>query len=108
MSKPASQLSSGRLSKQLSDQLGDLPGLGPRSSEMLHSAGITSVQQLRQLGSVVAFHQVQATGLRPSLNLLWALEGALTGEHWQRISREHRTSLLLALDALAEQHREVR
>jgi DNA transformation protein len=33
-----------------------------------------------------------------SLNLLWALEGALSGEHWQVVAKEHRTSLLLALE----------
>ena len=34
-----------------------------------------------------------------SLNLLWAIEAALCGESWQTVAREHRTSLLLALDA---------
>ena len=33
-----------------------------------------------------------------SLNLLWAMEGALTGVHWQVVAREHRASLLLALE----------
>jgi DNA transformation protein and related proteins len=30
--------------------------------------------------------------------LLWALESALTGEHWQHVAKNHRTSLLLALE----------
>ncbi len=30
------------------------------------------------------------------MNLLWALEGAISGLHWQEVAREHRTSLLLA------------
>ena len=33
-----------------------------------------------------------------SLNLLWALEGAISGESWQTVARLHRTSLLLALE----------
>ena len=33
-----------------------------------------------------------------SLNLLWAIESALTGVPWQEIARRHRTSLLLALE----------
>ncbi|MCM0610232.1 MAG: TfoX/Sxy family DNA transformation protein [Ideonella sp. WA131b] len=32
-------------------------------------------------------------------NLLWALEGALTGLPWQVVAKEHRLSLLLALEA---------
>ncbi|WP_264362066.1 TfoX/Sxy family protein [Ramlibacter tataouinensis] len=38
------------------------------------------------------------TGRPVSLNLLWALEGAITGERWQEVARRHRTSLLLALE----------
>jgi DNA transformation protein len=35
-----------------------------------------------------------------SLNLLWALESALTGEPWQHVAKRHRASLLLAVDDL--------
>jgi DNA transformation protein len=42
---------------------------------------------------------VKATGTNASLNLLWAMEGALTGLPWQVVAREHRLSLLLALKA---------
>jgi DNA transformation protein len=80
----------------------DLPNLGPRSREMLARAGITSVEQLRRLGAVAAYCAVERAGATPSLNLLWALEGALTGVHWQQVARQHRTSLLLAL----EEHKE--
>ena len=40
-----------------------------------------------------------------SLNLLWALEGALTGLHWQVVAKEHRLSLLLALKALQKKEK---
>lgn len=82
-----------------------LPNLGPRSRQMLQGAGIESVEQLRALGAVSAYAQVRRSGARPSLNLLWALEGALTGLPWQAVAREHRTSLLLALDALERRAR---
>ena len=52
---------------------------------------------LQALGSVAAYVAVKRVAPQASLNLLWALEGALTGEHWQRVATEHRTSLLLAL-----------
>ena len=42
---------------------------------------------------------VKATGANASLNLLWALKGALSGLSWQEVAREHRLSLLLALEA---------
>lgn len=77
-----------------------LPNLGPKSRAMLRSAGINSLAQLGQLGSVRAYRQVKVSGANASLNLLWALEGALTGLPWQIVAREHRTSLLLALEQL--------
>jgi TfoX C-terminal domain/Probable zinc-ribbon domain len=86
--------------KHGSKTLSSLAGLGPKSEAMLVRAGITSVEQLRQLGSVRAFVMVKEAGLGPSINLLWALEGGLSGQHWQQVAREHRTSLLLALEQL--------
>lgn len=81
-----------------SASLADLPNLGPKSQALLAAAGITTLAQLTAMGAVVAFARVRATGANASLNLLWALEGAITGEHWQIVAREHRTSLLLALE----------
>jgi DNA transformation protein and related proteins len=80
------------------NRLAELPGLGPKSQAMLAAAGITSLQQLQTLGSVRAFAKVRASGTNASLNLLWALEGALSNQPWQQVAREHRTSLLLALE----------
>jgi DNA transformation protein len=79
--------------------IAELPGLGPKSAAMLAGAGITSVAHLKRLGSVRAYAMVRATEARASLNLLWALEGALTGLPWQVVAKEHRLSLLLALEA---------
>ncbi|HEY9095533.1 MAG TPA: TfoX/Sxy family protein [Hydrogenophaga sp.] len=80
-----------------------LPGLGPRSLAMLAASGIHTRADLERLGSVRAYLQTKRAGQPASLNLLWALEGALTGQHWQTVAREERTRLLLALDALSDQ-----
>lgn len=77
--------------------------LGPRSQAMLERAGINSVPQLRELGSVKAYALVRRANGGASLNLLWALESALSGIPWQQVAREHRTSLLLALEAYDRQ-----
>ncbi|HEV6965861.1 TfoX/Sxy family protein [Roseateles sp.] len=75
-----------------------LPNLGPKSREMLAAAGIAGVDELRRLGAVAAYARVKRADPRASLNLLWALEGALCGLHWRDVARERRTSLLLALE----------
>jgi DNA transformation protein len=70
---------------------------------MLAKAGIMTLEDLRRLGAVAAYAKVKATGVNASLNLLWALEGALSGQPWQIVAKEHRTSLLLALDSYQQQ-----
>jgi DNA transformation protein and related proteins len=78
--------------------LANPPNLGAKSQEILAGVGITSVEQLRDLGSIAAFVQIKRSGANVSLNLLWALGAALTGLHWQEVARNHRTSLLLTLE----------
>ena len=80
------------------DALAALPNLGPVSARRLAEAGITSVAALRRLGAIEAWRRVRAHWPGASLNLLWALEGALTGRGWQEVARTERTRLLLALD----------
>ncbi|MCE2570874.1 TfoX/Sxy family protein [Motilimonas eburnea] len=83
-------------------KLRDLPGLGPKSEQMLHQAGITSVEQLNALGAIAAFIKVkQASGVTPSLNLLYALVGALEGEHWLTIAKSQKAELIMQLEGYA-------
>lgn len=77
--------------------------LGPKSWQMLEAAEIRSAERLREVGAVAAFVAAERTACRPSLNLLWALEGALTDRDWKEIAQQERTSLLLQLDDLRRQ-----
>lgn len=80
------------------ESVSSLRSLGPKSAQMLANAGITTVAQLREMGSIEAYVRTKEKNNGVSLNLLWALESALTGESWQAVARNHRTSLLLALE----------
>ena len=77
----------------------DFPGLGPKSLAMLAAAGIHGRADLEALGAVRAYLRVKAAGQNASLNLLWAMEGVLTGQDWRVVAHEERTRLLLSLDA---------
>jgi len=77
--------------------IADLPNFGPKSRQMLAQAGIVTVEQLRELGAVPAYVQVRHVG-KVSLNLLWAMEGALSGRHWQDVAQNDRLRLLLELE----------
>jgi len=74
------------------------PGIGPKSGEMLRAAGITSMSRLREVGAVGAYVMVKRAKCKPSLNFLWGLEAAISGEHWRDVAKNHRASLLLALE----------
>lgn len=80
----------------------NLRNLGPKSDAMLRKAGIASEKELRKLGAVRAFVKVKAAGGNPSLNLLWALEGALSDRPWQEVAKRDRLSLLLAVEQESE------
>ncbi|HIV70271.1 MAG TPA: TfoX/Sxy family DNA transformation protein [Candidatus Aquabacterium excrementipullorum] len=75
-----------------------LPNLGPKFAEMLVRAGIRSESALRKAGAVKAFVQVRGAMPEATLQLLWALEGALSGRPAQEIDESDRTSLLMALE----------
>lgn len=76
----------------------DLVNLGPKSQEMLAKAGIKTAQELKRLGAVMAYAKTKAVCPKASLNLLWALEGALSGRPWQQVAETDRASLLMALE----------
>lgn len=75
-----------------------LKNLGPKSEVMLGQAGICTEEALRALGAVKAYALVKASGANASLNLLWALEGALSDRSWQEVAKSDRLSLLLQLE----------
>jgi len=88
------------------DSLAARANLGPKSARMLAGVGITSFHQLERLGAVAAYAKVKRAGLGASLNLLWALEGAITETHWRIVAKERRLSLLLALEDHERGHRD--
>lgn len=86
-------------------QIADLPNFGPKSQQMLAQAGILTVEQLRELGAVRAYVQVKRSSDNASLNLLWAMEGALSGQHWQQVAKHERLRLLLELEDVENEHK---
>jgi hypothetical protein len=75
-----------------------LANLGPKSRTMLAAAGIGTVAQLRELGAVRAYAAVKRESPGASLNLLWAMEGALSERDWKSVAKEDRLRLLLELE----------
>ena len=87
----------------MSEGLAKELNLGPRSAEWLESVGITSREDLEQLGAVEAYWRVKQAGFNVSLNLLYALAGALSNTHWNKLSHDERHRLMIELDAREQQ-----
>ena len=76
-----------------------LRNIGPKSAAWLRQVGLRTEDELRAIGALEAFMRVKRAGFKPSLNLLYALEGALLDCHWQDVPSERRSELLIAADA---------
>lgn len=79
-------------------RLRDLPGLGPASEAMLADAGIDTPEELQRVGAVGAWLAVERTRGGTSLNLLYALAGAIENRPWTEIAREDSGRLLMELE----------
>ena len=98
-SKVRARIAAGKLRLRIRD----LRNLGARSEELLGMIGVRDVAELRRRGAVQAFAELRHAGQANSLNLLWALAGALEpwpeGRHWREVARgDERLSLLLSLE----------
>jgi hypothetical protein len=76
-----------------------LRNIGPKSMAWLRQTGVRTLEDLRAVGALSAFVRVKRAGFKPSLNLLYALEGAILDCHWQEIPDARRSELIIAADA---------
>ena len=80
-----------------------LRNIGPKSAAWLRQTGIRTHEDLVAVGALAAFVRVKRAGFKPSLNLLYALEGALRDCHWQEVPETRRGELVAAAeDAIAQ------
>ena len=76
-----------------------LRNIGPKSAAWLRQVGLRTQEDLVAAGPVDAFMRVKRAGFKPSLNMLYALEGALQDCHWQEIPEARRAELVAAAEA---------
>ena len=68
--------------------------IGPKSMAWLRQTGVRTLVDLQAVGALAAFVRIKRAGFRPSLNMLYALEGAILGVHWQEIPDTRRAELV--------------
>jgi DNA transformation protein and related proteins len=71
-----------------------LRNLGPRSTEMLAAIGVRTRDELARLGALGACERLMAAGHPVSLNMAYAIEGALMDCDWRQIPHAFRVHLV--------------
>jgi DNA-3-methyladenine glycosylase I len=82
--------------KNQNTTLDQLLNLGPTSTRWLNAIGVHNRRDLEQLGAVDAYAMLKANGYKASLNLVYAIEGALTGRDWNRLPAKRKAQLKAA------------
>lgn len=96
--KPATVRTNGTTADSATVPVGRLRNLGPTSARWLEAVGVRSLSDLRSLGAPEAWSRVQDAGFNPTLNLLYALEGALRDEHWAGLPAAVKKRLRAAIE----------
>ena len=81
------------------DDSNKIRNVGPKSAAWLRQVGVRTQDDLNRLGPVEAFMKVKRAGFRPSLNLLYALAGAIEDCHWAELPDERKKALVAAVES---------
>ncbi|WP_144391297.1 TfoX/Sxy family DNA transformation protein [Pleionea sediminis] len=77
----------------------ELKNLGPKSAKLLRGVGINSRSELESLGCIAAYKLLQAAEEKISLNLLYAMYGALHDIHWAQLPESVKHDLIAAVQS---------
>lgn len=75
------------------EKLSDYPNIGKEIEKQLHEVGITSMEQLRQVGSRQAWLDIQKIDPSACYNRLCGLEGAVQNIRWHYLNEDIKKDL---------------
>lgn len=76
--------------------------LGPTSARHLAHIGVHTLGDLKTLGPVAAYVSLLQGHIKPSLNLLWAMMGAVEQRDWRKINAADKKRALEHVQALSK------
>ena len=83
----------------MAEDISSLRNLGPKSARLLKEAGITTIEELQEIGSLAAYQRLRFMfGKQVGLNFLWAMEAGLTDRHWKDITADEKARLKAGLE----------
>ena len=83
-------------------KISELSNLGPKSEAWLNEIGVYSKADIERIGSVEIYRLLKQRGLPASLNLVYAIEAMLIGEHWTKLSPRHKAELREAVRQISK------
>lgn len=75
-------------------ELLQLKNLGMATVNILHAVGITTREELAEVGAVEAYRRIRARDINVSRVMLYALEGALRDVHWNELPQQTKDELV--------------
>lgn len=72
--------------------LSELPNIGKELEALLNIVGITSIEELKEVGSIEATTRLNDIG-EACMNKLYAIEGAIQDVRWHQLPKEYREKL---------------
>jgi DNA transformation protein and related proteins len=81
--------------------LASMRGLGPASAKMIAQAGVTTSVALKKADLYQLYARIKQQQPKVSINLLYAMIGAVENEDWRTIAKERRSEVLMRLDDLS-------
>lgn len=84
----------------MSGPVSSIPNLGPASEAAFARAGITTAEELRDLGADEAYRRLLAAGTRPHFIGYYVLVMGLQGRPWNDCKGDEKKALRKRFDAL--------
>ena len=84
-------------------EISKLQGLGPAAEKTLNSIGIYTKKDLEEIGPVNALMKLEREcNIKPHLNFLYAMVGALENKSWLEIAKTEKERLLFEIEGYKE------
>lgn len=80
--------------------ISDIPNLGPAMEAAFAEAGITTAEELRELGTDAAYAQLLRSGHRPHFIGYYVIEMGLQGRPWNDCKGKEKAALRKRFDAI--------
>ena len=88
----------------MASPVSSLRNLGPAMEAAFKGVGITSAEELRDLGTDAAYARLLAGGHRPHFSAYYVIEMGLQGRPWNDCRGPEKEALRVRFDALVAEH----